>query len=257
MNPRIQIASIQTPSGGVMTLYQHGRDFSILVDGHALMESRQHESELALARLGLAHLAGQRTPRILIGGLGMGYTLRQALDLLPAGAGVVVGELMAALVEWNRSYFGERNGHPLRDDRVDLRTGDVIDLISQSPGQWDAILLDIDNGPGAMTDSRNTRLYDPPGIDACRRALRENGCLAVWSAAPCNPFEQRLMQCDFHVRRYRIPAYAGSKAKSRFIWVASEDKDHLPPGGGEPRRPQPKKPKPRHRTRGKTFRKKK
>ncbi len=220
-----------------MVLYQHGRDFSIQINGQDLMLSRQHESELELARLGCAHLADRKAPRILIGGLGMGYTLRQALDMLSLRAQVVVGELLGAVVEWNREFFGELNGHPLGDERVDLKTGDIVELISRSRSRFDAILLDIDNGPGVMTDSGNRRLYGREGILACRRALRKQGCLAVWSAEPSKKFEQLLMSCSFHVRRFRLSAYKGSKSQSRFVWVASEDKVILPRGGGEPRLP--------------------
>ncbi|MFH2218478.1 MAG: hypothetical protein ABII68_02310 [Pseudomonadota bacterium] len=220
-----------------MVLYQHGRDFSIKINGQDLMNSRQHESELELARLGCAHLAGRKAPSILIGGLGMGYTLRQALDMLNPHAQVVVGELMGAVVEWNRKFLGGLNGQPLGDERVDLKTGDIVELISCSRGRFDAILLDIDNGPSAMTDSGNRRLYGREGILACRRALREQGCLAMWSAEPSKKFEQLLMNCSFHVRRFRAPAYKGSKSQARFVWVASEDKTFLPPGGGEPRLP--------------------
>jgi spermidine synthase len=237
MKPRVKIATARTPDGGEMVLYQHGRDFSIQINGQDLMLSRQHESELELARLGCAHLADRKAPRILIGGLGMGYTLRQALDMLSLRAQVVVGELLGAVVEWNREFFGELNGHPLGDERVDLKTGDIVELISRSRSRFDAILLDIDNGPGVMTDSGNRRLYGREGILACRRALRKQGCLAVWSAEPSKKFEQLLMSCSFHVRRFRLSAYKGSKSQSRFVWVASEDKVILPRGGGEPRLP--------------------
>jgi spermidine synthase len=218
-----------------MVLYQHDRDFSIKIDGQELMHSRQHESELALARLGCAHLAGPKVPRILIGGLGMGYTLRQALDMLNSSAQVVVCELLDAVVGWNREFFGELNGQPLADERVDLEMGDIFEFISHSGIKFDAILLDIDNGPSALTDSGNRRLYGRGGIRACRRALRDQGCLAVWSAEPSKKFEQLLMNCSFHVRRFRVFAYRGSKSPSRFVWVASQEKMSLPRGGGEPR----------------------
>ena len=237
MKPTVRLASARTPDGGEMVLYQHGRDFSIKINGQDLMHSRQHESELALARLGCAHLAGPKAPRILIGGLGMGYTLRQALDMLSPSAQVVVSELLGAVVEWNREFFGELNGQPLGDERVVLETVDILKIISRSRSRFDAILLDIDNGPNAMTDSGNRRLYGREGIRACRRALRDLGSLAVWSAEPSKKFEQLLMSCGFHVRRYRIPAYKGSKSQSRFVWVASQDKMSLPRGGGEPRMP--------------------
>lgn len=226
-----------------MELRQHDRDFSITINGEELMNSRQHESEMELARLGCASLAGRKAPSILIGGLGLGYTLRQALDMLSPHAKVVVCELLGAVVEWNREFFGELNGHPLEDERVDLKTGDVVKIISRSKSRFDAILLDIDNGPSAVTDSGNQRLYGREGIRACRRALRKQGCLAVWSAEPSKSFEQLLMNCNFHVRRFRVPAYKGSKSQSYFVWVASEDKIVLPPGGGEPLRPRKNKSK--------------
>jgi spermidine synthase len=237
MKPRVKVATARTPDGGEMVLYRHDRDFSILINDEDLMHSRRHESELELARLGCGHLVGREESSILIGGLGMGYTLRQALDMLSPTAHVVVGELLSAVVEWNQEFFGELNSQPLEDERVDLKTGDIVELISRSKNIFDAILLDIDNGPDAMTYSGNQRLYSYEGILACRRALRKNGCLAVWSAKPSKNFEQLLMSCNFHVRRFRVPAYKGSKSQSHFIWVVSEDKSILPSGGGEPRLP--------------------
>jgi len=220
-----------------MVLYQHDHDFLIEVDGDDLMLSRHNESEHELARLGCAHLVGRKAPSVLIGGLGMGYTLRQALDMLSPDAEVMVAELLDAVVEWNRKFLGELNDQPLEDERVELETGNIVELISRSKKRFDAILLDIDNGPSAMTYSGNSRLYGYEGIVSCRNALRKKGCLAVWSAGPSKEYEQLLMRCDFHVRRYRVPVYKGSKSQSRFVWVASENKSILPPGGGEPRKP--------------------
>jgi len=168
--------------------------------------------------------------------LGMGYTLRQALDMLRPEAEVVVDELLEAVVEWNREFLGDLNGQPLADERVTLKTGDIVELIIRSKNSFDAILLDIDNGPSAMTYAENSRLYGYEGILACHHALRKQGCLAVWSAGPSKEFEQHLMRCGFHVHRFRVPAFKGSKSQSRFVWVASEDKKILPPGG-EPNRP--------------------
>jgi spermidine synthase len=236
MKPSVRLATAKTPDGGEMELYQHDRDFTIKINGQDLMSSRQHESELELARLGCAHLVGSKTPSVLIGGLGLGYTLRQVLDMLSSHAKVVVSELLSAVVEWNREFLGELNGQPLEDKRVDIKTGDVVSLISRSKSKFDAILLDIDNGPSAMTSSANSRLYSYEGIMACRYALREHGCLAVWSAEPSKKFERLLVGgCGFHVRRFRVPTYKGSKSQSHFVWVASENKTNLPPGGGEPR----------------------
>lgn len=236
MKPFIKLATAKTPDGGEMVLYQHDRDFLIKINGLGLMNSRQHESEIELARLGCAHLSGHAAPRVLIGGLGMGYTLRQTLDMLGPDANVIVSELLTAVVDWNLEFLGELNGQPLEDKRTELIIGDIFQLLSLSTDKFDAILLDIDNGPSAITDSGNQRLYSRVGIQACRRALRKQGCLAIWSSEPSKAFEQLLMSCKFHVRRYKLHAYKESNKKSLFVWVAAEDKTILPPGGGEPRK---------------------
>ena len=235
MKPQIKLATAQTPDGGEMELYQHDRDFLIRINGQELMNSRHHESEQELARLGCANLSSRKAPRVLIGGLGMGYTLRQTLDMLGPTAHVFVSELLTAVVDWNREYLKDINGGPLDDKRTDLITGDIFQLLSQSIHKFDAILLDVDNGPSAITDSGNQRLYSPAGIQACRRALRKQGSLAIWSSEPSKVFEQLLISCGFKVRRYRAKAYKGGNSKPFFIWVAAEDKTILPSGGGEPR----------------------
>ena len=237
MKPIVRLATARTPDGGEMELYQHDHDFSIKINGQELMNSRQHESELELARLGCAHLTGSKTPSILIGGLGLGYTLRQVIDMLSPHAKVVVGELLSDVVEWNREFLGELNGQLLKDERVDIQTGDIVELISRSKNRFDAILLDIDNGPGALSNLRNRRLYGYEGIRTCRQALSEQGFLAVWSVDPSKKYERLLMSGGFHVRRFRVPAYKGSKSQSHFVWIASKDKSLLPSGGGEPHLP--------------------
>lgn len=248
MKPRIKIATAQTPDGSEMALFQHDHDFFIKINGQDLMHSRHHESELALARLGCAHLANRKESSILIGGLGLGYTLRQALDMLPSHAHVVVGELLDAVIGWNQEFLGELNNHPLTDERVELKSCDVVELISHSKDSFDAILLDIDNGPSAMTDSANSRMYEYQGILACRRALRKKGCLAVWSADPSMAFEQLLTDCGFHARRYQVPVSKGTRSQSRFIWIASGSKSLLPPGEDGPQQP-PKNTAPKSRKR--------
>ena len=201
------------------------------------MHSRQHESELALARLGCAHLTDHNAPSILIGGLGMGYTLSQTLGMVGPGARVTVGELMGAVIRWNREFFGDLNGRPLEDKRVVVKTGDIVELISRTASRFDAILLDVDNGPDAMTDSGNRRLYGREGIGACRRALSKQGCLAVWSAGPSKKFEQRLMAGGFHVRRFRVPAYGGSQSQSRFcMGCGQKTRQSCPPAAERPGR---------------------
>jgi len=235
MKPLLKLATAQTPDGGQMELYQHDRDFLIKINGQELMNSRHHESEQELARLGCANLASHRAPRVLIGGLGMGYTLRQTLDMLGPTAQVVVSELLPAVVDWNREYLKDLNGGALDDKRTDLIIGDIFHILSQSIHKFDAILLDVDNGPSAITDSGNQRLYSPAGIQACRRALRKQGSLAIWSAEPSKVFEKRLISCGFKVRRYRAKAYQGGNSKRLFIWVAAEDEKILPADGDEPR----------------------
>lgn len=234
MKPTIKLAKTNTPDGGEMILYQHDRDFMIKINGRELMNSRQHESEMELARLGCAHLSGHNNPRVLIGGLGMGYTLCQTLDVLGPDATVTVSELLPAVVDWNRDFIGELNGQPMEDKRTEVVTGDIYQLLLQSKNKFDAILLDIDNGPSAIVDSGNQRLYTPAGIQTCRRALRNNGCLAIWSGVPSKAFEQILMSCGFHVRRYKLNAYKGSSKSSLYVWVASENEAILPPGNGDP-----------------------
>ena len=238
MKPRTKLATIDTPDGGEMSLYEHDGHYLITVNGRDLMTSRQYESELALATLGCGHLENHESATVLIGGLGMGYTLRQTLDILGVNASVTVGELLSDVVEWNREYLGALTDHPLDDKRTTIAVGDVVKLIHKSKGQYDAILLDVDNGPDAMTDVGNDRLYGYNGIRACKQALRKNGILAIWSCHPCKNYEQRLVQCKLHVRRYRVPAYKGAKSQSHFIWLASENESLLPSGGGVPRPPE-------------------
>jgi spermidine synthase len=242
MKPTQELATTRTPEGNEVTLCQHDRDYTIRVNRQELMNTRQHESELELARLGCAHLTTRKAPSVLIGGLGLGYTLRQTLDMVAHGAEIVVAELLKDIVEWNRNQLAELNGNCLNDKRVRVNVGDVLGIIASSQKSFDAILLDIDNGPSAMTESANNNLYTKKGIEACRRALRERGCLAVWSADACKQYEERLVRCGFHVRRFRVPAYKGSKSQGRFVWVASENKGVLPPGGGEPHLPKRRAP---------------
>ncbi len=232
MKPTLKIAAARTPDGEELALFRHDADYSIKVDRQELMTSRAHESELELARLGCARLRERPDPAVLIGGLGMGYTLRAALDVLKPGATVVVSELMPAIVEWNENYFGELNGHPLRDRRVTLRLGDVAALIRGAEHAFDAILLDIDNGPRAFTSESNGRLYGGEGLQAIMRALTAKGCLALWSVSGDPAFERRLQQARLFFRRVPVPAYKGARSLSRCVWVISRDPrslDAIPP----------------------------
>ncbi len=236
MKPTVQIAATTAPDGTEVTLYEHDGDYSIYAGRQQLMCSRQHESEFELARLGCERIASHRAPNLLIGGLGMGYTLRKALELLPPKATIVVAELLPDIVRWNRDVIGHLCEHPLRDPRVTLKTADVIDVMRKGPEAFDAILLDVDNGPQAFTTGSNRGLYTPSGIKTCMQAMHSKGCLAIWSAGSDKRFENLLQRLGLHVRAYPAAASKSAKRFSRCIWVASREPHSLPEPHTTPRR---------------------
>jgi spermidine synthase len=189
-----------------MKLTRRSNEYIILANGKSLMSSRMHGSEEALATFACRRLRTMEQPCVLVGGLGMGFTLRATLDVLPRNATVVVAELVPAVVEWNRGPLGPLAGQPLKDRRVRVHVGDVAVLLSSSPGQFDAVLLDVDNGPAPFTSSDNARLYDNRGVAAARAALKLGGVLAVWSAREDRKFEQRLRYGGFTVEVERVRA---------------------------------------------------
>jgi spermidine synthase len=192
------------PDGTTLTLTRHDRELVILANGQALMSSRMHGSEEALATFGCRRARTLEEPCVLVGGLGMGFTLRAALDLLPAGATVVVAELLAAVVEWNRGPLGPLADNPLKDRRVQVIEGDVSTTLRGSRARFDAVLLDVDNGPSALTASTNADLYSDRGIAAARAAIKPGGTLAVWSSREDRRFEQRLRYGGFEVDVERV-----------------------------------------------------
>jgi spermidine synthase len=198
------LGQTECPDGTAMKLIRRGDEYLILADGAILMSSRMHGSEEALAALACEGMRRLRQPCVLIGGLGMGFTLRTALDLLSPDATVVVAELVSAVVEWNRGALGPLAGHPLKDKRVRVETGDVAGTLRSGRGQFDAVLLDVDNGPAAFSASKNAGLYDKRGIAATRAALKMEGVLAVWAAREDRKFEQRLREGGFDVRVQRV-----------------------------------------------------
>ena len=189
-----------------MRLTARDGEFVILVDGKTLMSSRLHGSEEALAMAACQPLAQLEHPRVLVGGLGMGFTLRATLDLLPPSASVTVAELMPAVVEWNRGPLASLAGKPLEDARVQLEVGDVGDILRESRNRFDAILLDVDNGPTAFTATTNHTLYDNEGVAAAYASLSKRGVLAVWSAWDDRKFEYRLRFHGFSVQVDRVRA---------------------------------------------------
>lgn len=209
MKPWVVLGNASIPGGGELRLSRRGDEFSILVAGREgeLMNSRLHASEDALAELACARLAAQPKPRVLIGGLGMGFTLAAALRCLPFGAEVTVAELVPGVVAWNEGDLGACAGHPLRDGR----------------SAFDAVLLDVDNGPEGLTHEHNHWLYSRAGLRAAAGALTPGGVLAVWSAAPSEAFTARLRAAGFQVEVHTVRARPGKGARHT-IWLATPDR---------------------------------
>lgn len=222
MNPWNLIDSSEIPAdGGELRLYRRGAEYSIMIAGGGeLMNSRMHGSEDALAELGCRHLVAVPQPRVLIGGLGMGFTLAAALRQLGPLAEVVVAELIPAVVQWNRDHLGDFASRPLDDPRSTVHLGDVAALIRKGHGAFDAILLDVDNGPEGLTHRENDKLYTTKGLLAAYAALRANGVLAVWSAGPDHRFSERLRQVGFGVEEHQVRAHHGGKGARHTIWLA-------------------------------------
>ena len=206
MKPLELIGQTLTPNGIDMKLTRRANEYIILANGKSLMSSRMHGSEEALATLACRRLRTMEQPCVLVGGLGMGFTLRATLDFLPPDAMVIVAELVPAVVEWNRGPLGPLAGQPLKDRRVRVDVGDVAATLRSGPGRFDAVLLDVDNSPAAFTSSDNARLYDDRGLAAARAALKIGGVLAVWSARDDRKFEQRLRYGGFTVEVERVRA---------------------------------------------------
>lgn len=204
MKPLELLGQALSRDGTILKLVRRSDEYIILANGKSLMSSRMHGSEEALATFACQRARTLEQPKVLLGGLGMGFTLRAALDLLPPDAVVVVVEIVPAVVDWNRGPLGPLAGHPLEDTRVRVETDDVAITLSSRPGQFDAILLDVDNGPAAFSGSNNAGLYDDRGIAVAFAALKMDGVLAVWSAREDRRFEQRLRHGRFVVEVERV-----------------------------------------------------
>src|SRR5882762_10059412 len=203
-----------------MKLIRRGDEYLILVNGAILMSNRMHGSEEALATFAFQRMRTLARPSVLIGGLGMGFTLRATLDLLPSDAAVVVAELVPAVVEWNRGPLGPLAKHPLKDKRVRVETGDVAVTLSSRLGQFDAVLLDVDNGPAALTDSNNAGLYDSRGIAAAHASLKKDGVLAVWATKEDQKFVQRLNEGGFEAQMQRARGRLTKGGPHHTVFVA-------------------------------------
>jgi spermidine synthase len=219
MKPQHTLGRANTPEGGEIILYERDGAYFIRVNGLELMSSRAHGSEEDLARLSLAQVKSKQ-PKVLVGGLGMGFTLRAVLDAVPKSAKVMVAEILPAIVEWNRGDLAHLANSPLDDPRVAVVERDVAEIIAAGLSAFDAVLLDVDNGPAALTVSENERLYGSAGLEAIRRCLRPGGILGVWSADPDRAFEKRLVKAGFKVSTQTVPARRGAKGPKHIIFIA-------------------------------------
>lgn len=220
MVPLELIDTADLPDGGGLRLMRRGQDFMILFGGNELMSSRLRGSEEALATLACALLKGRAHPHILIGGLGMGFTLRAALGVLPGDAHVTVGELVPKIVAWARGPLAHLFGASLGDPRVAIEVRDVHEMIVGAGADYDAILLDVDNGPDGLIHVANDRLYGADGLRAAHAALKPGGILAIWSAHPDKAFTERLRRAGFQVDEVQVRAGGGRKGAHHLIWIA-------------------------------------
>jgi spermidine synthase len=218
--PWVQLDTASLPDGGALRLKQRGAEFSIMLGTNELMNSRLSGSEQALASLTCERIRSRTAPKMLIGGLGMGFTLRAALAELRPDAEIVVAELVPAVVAWARGPMAAVFGDCLEDPRVSIHETDVGLLIRAEPVAYDAILLDVDNGPEGLTVEANDALYDPRGLSQAHTALKPGGVLAIWSSAPDAGFKRRLIRTGFAVEEVLIRAN-GKRGARHVIWLAT------------------------------------
>jgi len=241
MQPWETVDRARVADGTELSLARRGDEWVVRAGGRVLMSSRQHGSEDALAELALARLArpgGART--VLIGGLGLGYTLRATLDRIGPGARAVVAEISPELVAWNRGPLVHLAGRPLDDPRTRLQIGDVVARITEASGAFDAILLDVDNSPSSMVLAGNDRLYGMNGVRACARALSTGGVLAVWSAGPDGPYLERLEAAGLEARAVTVPARGQGAGGARHVIFLGVKREPSPRRHGTPVSPRVK-----------------
>ena len=220
MKPRIKLGEVKTSDGGRMSLYEHDGTFSISLNGQELMHSNANVSECMLGELGVARLKGG-TARVLIGGLGLGFTLRSVLEAVSSETMVEMVELIPEVIAWNRAYLRELNGSLLEDPRVVIRAEDVTKVIREAEAEsYDVILLDVDNGPIAMVSKTNSSLYSNYGISKLRAVLKPDARAVFWSAGPDRKFEARLRKGGFKVKVVPAKMNDGSRRPSYVLYIA-------------------------------------
>ena len=219
MNPYVLIDTA-SDRGTTLRLYQRGEEYSIRVDRQGeLMNSRLHNSEDALAELACEHITGRDAPQLLVGGLGMGFTLAAALSHTSPSARITVSELMPAVVRWNREHLGSIAGFPLDDERVQVIEQDVGKVMQQHQNGFDAIMLDVDNGPDGFTRDDNDALYGLRGLNHAYNALKPGGVITVWSAFTDTAFTQRMLKIGFQVEERRVHAHTANRGTKHNIWI--------------------------------------
>ena len=222
MIPRELIGEAEVPGGPPLRLFRRGSDFMIVLDRNELMSTRQHGSEVALGTMACDRLAGHKAPHLLIGGYGMGYTLRAVLGRLGPTARVTVVELVPGIIAWARGPMAAVSDGCLDDPRVTVTMGDVAAAMAQAASLYDAILLDVDNGPDGLTRAANDGIYSPRGLADAMKALRPGGVLAVWSAAPDTAFCRQLERSGFTVETVKVRARETGKGATHIIWFATK-----------------------------------
>ena len=223
MKPRIKLADTKTADGGTLSLFEQDGDYSISFDGQELMHSRLNASEKLLGELGLARLKMQSSERVLVGGLGLGFTLQRVLSTIRKDSQIDLVELLPDVIDWNRNHLSKLNGYLLKDARVKAIAQDVIQTIRDAePDKYDAIILDVDNGPIAMVSPGNDSLYSQAGLSGLFRALRPGGRLVVWSAGPDKGFEKRLKRAGFEMTSVPAKSHVSAKRTAYLIYVADK-----------------------------------
>ena len=218
MIARELLGTAQVPGGVLLELYRHDRDFMIVVGNNELMSTRRWGSEVALAEMALDRLGNPPAPHLLIGGYGMGFTLRAALAKMGAQGRATMAELVPEIIDWARGPMAQLANGCLDDPRVELRMGDVAEMIEDARGEYDAILLDVDNGPDGLVREENDRIYSRTGL--VKEALAPGGVVAIWSAAPDPAFTRRLGKAGFEVDETRVAARSNGKGTKHTIWFA-------------------------------------
>ena len=220
MQVRELVDTAQIPGGDELRLYRRGSDFIIAIGGNELMNSRMSGSEEALAVMSCERLRSPDDAHLLIGGYGMGFTLRAALAALGPSARITVAELVPAIIDWARGPMAELAAGCLDDRRVELVVGDVAAAIAEGRSRYDAILLDVDNGPDGLVRQANDGIYSAAGLASAKAALRPGGILAIWSAAPDPRFMRRLVAAGFRVDEVTVRARSTGKGARHTIWFA-------------------------------------